>query len=110
MPKKSYPIARGIATMTSNGGYHSIGGIFVDTKSPEQRAAINQELDDSMAVLSAILGAKKTADEMQEALEAFCAPIEKDHGVACRGIIAAHFIGLQYSSNGKIYKEGISHE
>ena len=110
MPEQSYPIARGVVTISAYGGYRAIGGIFVDARSLEQRAAINQELDDSMPILSAILGAKETADEMQEALEAFCAPIEKDHSVTCRGVITAHFVGLQYSSTGKIFKEGIRRE
>ena len=40
----SYPIAKGILLRFPNGGYQSIGGIFVEAKSQEQRNQIVQEL------------------------------------------------------------------
>lgn len=110
MPRQSYPIARGITISNSNGGYRVICGIFAEAKSPEQQVVINHELDVSVRSLSRILCRRHNTEEMQDALDAFCGTFEEGHGIVCRGVIATHFVGIQYNESGRIYKEGIPRE
>lgn len=103
----SYPIAKGILLRFPNGGYQSIGGIFVEAKSQEQRNQIVQELDDSMGFLSAMLATCKGQKSCQEILDNFCSTIEKDHGVICRAVTGQGFLVFQYITTNRIYKEGV---
>ena len=109
MPNKSYPIAKGIALRAPNGGFRCVAGIVVEAKSQEQRDVIVHELDGSMVVLSATLDSAYGRTDTQEALDAWCASIEKDHGVICRGVTAAGFCGYQYTTNSRLFKEGMAY-
>ena len=109
MPNKSYPIAKGIALRAPNGGFRCVAGIVVEAQSQEPRDVIVHELDGSMGVLSAILDSEYGRTNTQEALDAWCASIEKDHGVICRGVTAAGFCGYQYTTNSRLFKEGMAY-
>ena len=109
MPKKSYPIAKGIMLRAPHGGFQCAAGIIVEAKSQEQRDVIVQEIDDSMVMLASILGSAYGRTNTQEALDAWCASIERDHGVICRGVTGAGFCGYQYTTNSRIFKEGIAY-
>ncbi len=109
MANKSYPIAKGIMLRAPSGGFQCVAGIIVEAKSQKQRDVIVQELDDSMGMLACILDSKYGRTNTQEALDAWCMSIEKDHGVICRGVTGVGFCGYQYTTNSRLFKEGMAY-
>lgn len=105
-----YTINRAFFSRKTNGRPKYFIAIIADTKTKQEQDMINQEIDDSLGLISVIVSGANSQEACQEFIDGFCEGIRKDHDIDCYGITSKAFCGIFFGSDCWLVEEEMNYE